>query len=133
MSDKSKDVHPQQQNKEKVKPGTQGKKLHEAAGGMGNLRSEGSSNGSNTSLATGSKNFCNMFVMSKKREQMLERIKKRQHPGHVGQMQEYKKPKGKTYKKGHYDPKEVDEARANQILDKRQRNDSKPGKILRNC
>ena len=153
MSDKSKDVDRQAQ--EKAEPRSQGNKLHEAGGGMGN-RGEGSSqinaiavasvggrvrpgekigrdfstreNDSNPSLASGSKDCGNMFVMSKSRQQMWDRIEKRKAPvpAYVGQVQDYK-PKGKTYRKAHYDPKEVDGVRANQILERRQRNDTKPG------
>ena len=157
MSDKSKDVDRQAQ--EKAEPRSQGNKLHEAGGGMGN-RGEGSSqinaravasvggrvrpgentgrdfsrrteNDSTPSLASGSKNSGNMFVMSKGRQQMWDRIEKKQS-AYVGQMQAYK-PKGKTCRKAHYDPKEVDGVRANQILERRQRNDTKPGKMLSHC
>ena len=158
MSDKSKDVHRQQKKKLKsrVFPRSQGNKLHEAAGGVGNRDGEGSSqineanraraessvggrvrpgenigrdfstreNDSNPSLASGSKDCGNMFVMSKSRQQMWDRIEKRKAPVPA---------KGKTYRKAHYDPKEVDEVRANQILERRQRNDTKPGKILSHC
>ena len=160
MSDKSKDVHRQEQKK--VKPRSQGNKLHEAVRGMGN-RGEGSSqinaravpsvggrvrpgenigrdfsrreNDSTPSMASGSKNSGNMFVMSKGRQEKWDRVEKRMAPGkpaYVGQVQDYK-PKGKTYRKAHYDPKEVDGVRANQILERRQRNDTKPGKILSHC
>ena len=160
MSDNSKDIHRQEQKKvePKVFPRSQGNKLHEAVRGMGN-RGEGSSqinaravasvggrvtpgenigrdfsrreNDSTPSLASGSKNSGNMFVMSKGRQQMWDRIEKKQS-AYVGQVQDYK-PKGKTYRKAHYDPKEVDGVRANQILERRQRNDTKPGKCLRHC
>ena len=161
MSDKSKDVDRQDQKKvkSKVLPRSQGNKLHETGGGMGN-RGEGSSqinaravasvggrvrpgenigrdfsrrreNDSTPSLASGSKNSGNMFVMSKGRQEMWDRVAKKK-PAYVGQVQDYK-PKGKTYRKAHYDPKEVDGVRANQILERRQRNDTKPGKMLSHC
>ena len=162
MSDKSKDVDRQAQ--EKAEPRSQGNKLHEAGGGMGN-RGEGSSqinatalasvgggrvrpgenigrdfsrrreNDSTPSLASGSKNSGNMFVMCKGRQQMWDRIEKRMahgKPAYVAPMQDYK-PKGKIYRKAHYNPKEVDGVRANQILERRQRNDTKPGKMLSHC
>ena len=37
------------------------------------------------------------------------------------------RPKGKTYKKAHYDPRELPDDRAKQIFKKRQSNDSKSG------
>ena len=88
---------------------------------------------SHARLASGGKNPGKMFMMSKSRKQMWERMKKRAVsaapplvPAHVEKMRDYR-PKGKTYRKAHYDPKEVPDDKAKRILEKRQRNDSKPG------
>ena len=156
MSDNSKDVHRQKKVEPKVFPRSQGNKLHEAGGSSqinarvvssvgGRVRpgenigrdfSRRRENDSTPSLASGSKNSGNMFVMSKGRQEMWDRIKKKKmvpvQPGYAAPMQDYK-PKGKTCRKAHNDPKEVDEVRANQILERRQRNDTKPGKILSHC
>jgi len=86
----------------------------------------------NASLASGGKEG-KIFVMSKSRKQMWDRMKKNVasaprlvQSAHVDQMRDYR-PKGKTHRKAHYDPKEVPDERAKQILGRRQRNDSKPG------
>ena len=150
MSDNSKDVHRQKKVEPKVFPRSQGKKLHEAGGSSQiNARAVSSVGGRvrpgenigrdfsrrendlTPSLASGSKNSGNMFVMSKGRQEMWDRVAKKK-PAYVGQVQDYK-PKGKIYRKAHYNPKEVDGVRANQILERRQRNDTKPGKCLRHC
>ena len=54
MSDNSKDIHRQEQKKvePKVFPRSQGKKLHEAGGGMGNRGGEGSSQINARSVST---------------------------------------------------------------------------------
>ena len=153
MSDNSKDIHRQEQKKvePKVFPRSQGNKLHEAGGSSqinarvvssvgGRVRpgenigrdfSRRRENDSTPSLASGSKNYGNMFVMSKGRQEMWDRVAKKK-TAYVGQVQDYK-PKGKIYRKAHYNPKEVDGVRANQILERRQRNDTKPGKMLSHC
>jgi len=88
---------------------------------------------SHARLTSGGKNTGKMFTMSKSRKEMWERMKKRAVsagpplvPAHVEKMRDYR-PTGKTYRKAHYDPKEVPDDKAKQILEKRQRNDSKPG------
>ena len=154
MSDNSKDVHRQKKVEPKVFPRSQGNKLHEAGGSSQiNARAVSSVGGRvrpgenigrdfsrrendlTPSLASGSKNSGDMFVMSKGRQEKWDRVEKRMahgKPAYVAPMQEYK-PKGKIYRKAHYNPKEVDGVRANQILERRQRNDTKPGKMLSHC
>merc|ERR1719234_959667 len=91
------------------------------------------------SLAPGGKDTGGMFVLGKSRQQLWDRMKKMKKkvasapplvPAQVVQMKVYR-PKGKTYRKVHYDPKEVADNKAKQILERRQRNDSKSGGLSR--
>jgi len=113
----------------KVNPGDSGRKKLGEKGGNIESKREGDSQ-ANDSLASGGKDSAvgEMFVMSKSRKQMWERMKKNMASApplvqsvHVDQMRDYR-TKGKTFRTG-----EVPDDRAKQILRRRQRNDSKPG------
>jgi len=94
---------------------------------------------SSVSLAPGGKDTGGMYVLGKSRKEMWDRMKKMKQkvasvpplvPAHVVHMKDYR-PKGKTYRKAHYDPKEVADDKVKQILERRQRNDSKAGGLSR--